>query len=234
MVEHRQILAPRETQRMPKLNLSVDEVLATTRAVRKRLDFDRPVEDGVLRECLELALQAPTGSNAQGWQWVVITDPDKKKAMGDIYRRAFDIYETMDGINAATYYKGPDEARLAQHGRVMDSATYLADRMGEVPAMVIPCIAGKLDGGPNLMGASQYGSILPGVWSFMLAARERSLGTSWTSLHLMFEEEAAGVLGIPFADFTQVALIAVGYTKGTDFKPAKRETLDTVLHWNGW
>jgi nitroreductase len=219
---------------MLRLKLSADEVLATTRAVRKRLDFDRPVEDAVLRECLELAIQAPTGSNAQGWQWVVLTNPDKKKALGDIYRRAFDVYEMMDGVNARTIYQGPDEARRAQHGRVMDSAAYLADRMGEVPTMLIPCLPGRVDGAPNLMAASLYGSILPAVWSFMLAARERGLGTSWTSLHLMFEEEAAGVLGIPYADVTQVALIAVGYTQGTDFKPARREPLDTVLHWNQW
>jgi nitroreductase len=235
VVEHGQILAQvRKTPAMPTLNLSVDEVLRTTRAVRKRLDFERPVEESVLRECLELAIQAPTGSNAQSWQFVVVTDSDKKKALGEIYRRAWGVYETMDGINARTYYKGPNESRVAQHGRVMDSAAHLAERMGEVPAMLIPCITAKLDGGPNIMGASQYGSVLPAVWSFMLAARERGLGTAWTSLHLMFEEEAAGVLGIPFAEVSQLALITIGYSQGTDFKPAKREPLDTVLHWNSW
>lgn len=218
---------------MTRLNLSADEVLSTTRAVRKRIDFDRPVEDEVLRECLELALQSPTGSNAQSWQWVVVTDAEKKRALGELYARAFEMYKGFDG-NAANAYKGPDTTRIAQQGRVMDSAQYLADRMGEVPAMLIPCLPVRMDGAPNIMAASLYGSILPGVWSFMLAARERGLGTSWTTLHLLHEEEAARILDIPFAEVTQVALIAVGYTKGTDFKPARREPLDTVLHWNSW
>lgn len=218
---------------MTMLNLSVDEVLSTTRAVRKRLDFDRPVEDAVLRECLALALQSPTGSNAQSWQWVVVTDPAKKKRLGDLYRRAFDIYEGMEG-NAGNFYQGPDQTRRTQHERVMDSARYLADRMGDVPAIVIPCLPMRVDGAPNVMAAPLYGSIMPGVWSFMLAARERSLGTSWTSLHLMFEQEAAEVLGIPFAEVTQIALIAVGYTKGTQFKPAAREPVDLFVHWNEW
>jgi nitroreductase len=218
---------------MTKLELGADEVLSTTRSVRKRLDFDRPVDDAVLRECLELTLQAPTGSNAQNWQFVVVTDTEKKKAVGEIYRRAFDIYEQMPQ-NAANVYAGPDPSRVAQQERVMDSARYLADRMGEVPAMFVPCLNMRIDGAPNIAAASMYASVMPAAWSFCLAARERGIGTSWTSLHLMFEEEAAAVLGIPFADVTQLALIAVGYTKGTDFKPARREPLDSVVHWNQW
>jgi len=216
------------------LGLSADEVLATTRAVRKRLDFDRPVPESVLRECLELALQAPSGSNAQGWRFVVVTDPEKKGALGELYRQAFDIYEGLDGINAATVYRGPDQARLEQQQRVMGSARYLAERMGEVPAMLIPCTPGRMDGQPNISAAAAYGSILPAVWSFMLAARARGLGTSWTTLHLMFEQQAAEILGIPFDAWTQVALVSVGYTKGTDFKPATRDPLDTVVAWDGW
>jgi nitroreductase len=218
---------------MTNLNLSADEVLRTTRAVRRRLDFDRPVEDDVLRACLELAVQAPSGSNSQSWRWVVVTDPEKKAALGALYAQAFDIYRGMDG-NAGNVYKGDDETRIAQQGRVMDSAQYLADNMGRVPAMVIPCLPMRLDGAPNLLAAAMYGSILPAAWSFMLAARERALGTSYTTLHLMFEEQAAEVLGIPYAEATQVALITVGYTKGTDFKPARREPLDTVVSFNGW
>lgn len=219
---------------MTTLGLSADDLLRTTRAVRKRLDLDRPVADDVLRECLDLAVQAPSGSNAQGWHFVVVTDPDKKRALGDLYRQAFDIYEQMEGINAATVYQGDDQTRQAQQDRVMTSARYLAEHMGEVPAMLVPCIHGRPDNQPNVVGSSTYGSILPAVWSFMLAARERGLGTSWTTLHLMFEEQAAEVLGIPFADVAQVALVSVGYTKGTDFKPASREPLDTVTSWNTW
>jgi nitroreductase len=218
---------------MAKLNLGADELLSTTRTVRKRLDFDRPVEDAVLRECLELAVQAPTGSNWQNWQFVVVTDADKKQALGEIYQRAWAIYESLPQ-NAENVYDGPDEARRAQHGRVMESGRYLAKRMGEVPAMLIPCLNLRLELTPNVAAAPLYSSVYPAMWSFMLAARERGLGTALTTLHLMFEEEAAGLLGIPFADVTQLALVTVGYTQGTDFKPAKREPLDTVVHWNTW
>lgn len=216
-----------------KLNLSVDEALSTTRAVRKRLDFDKPVETSVLEECLELAVQSPTGSNMQAWQWMVVTDPDKRKALGDIYRKGWELYTTMEG-NVATAYKGDDAERIAQQDRVLSSAEYLAENFEKAPAMLIPCLPGRLDGLPALASASLFGSILPGVWSFMLAARERGLGTSWTTIHLMHEQEAADVLDIPFDEVTQCALITVGYTKGTDFKPAKRPPMDTVTHWNGW
>lgn len=218
---------------MGHLNLSADEVLRTTRAVRKRLDFDRPVEDDVLRECLELAVQAPTGSNAQHWRWVVVTDPGKKEALADLYGQAFEAYKGTD-FNAGNIYRGDDASRQAQQERVMDSAQFLAENLARVPAMLIPCVPMKLDGMPNFIAASLYGSILPAAWSFMLAARERGLGTSYTTLHLMFEEQAADVLGIPFAEVSQVALITVGYTVGTDFKPARREPLDTVVSFNAW
>ena len=218
---------------MGHLQLSADDVLRTTRAVRKRLDFDRPVEDDVLRECLDLAVQAPSGSNSQNWRWVVVTDPDKKQALAELYVQAFEIYKGMDG-NAGNIYTGADGERVAQQARVMDSAQFLADNMARVPAMLIPCLPMKLDGMPNLMAAAMYGSILPAAWSFMLAARERGLGTSYTTLHLMFEEQAAAVLDIPFAEVSQVALITIGYTKGTDFKPAVRKPLDTVVSFNGW
>lgn len=216
-----------------KLNLSVDEVLNTTRAVRKRIDFDRPVEPEVLRECLDYAIQSPTGSNSQAWQWLVVTDPEKKAALADIYRKGWAMYAQMEG-NAETAYQGDDAERIAQQGRVTSSAEYLAENFEKVPAMLIPCMPGRLDGLPNMASASTMGSILPGVWSFMLAARERGLGTAWTTIHLMHEEEAAGVLGIPFQEVTQCALVTIGYSKGTDFKPAKRPPLDTVLHWDSW
>lgn len=218
---------------MGSIDLTNDELLSTTRSVRKRLDFDRPVEPEVIRECLELALQAPTGSNAQGWQFVVVTDPDKRAALGDMYRRAFDVYETMDG-NIANAYQGDDATRQAVQERSTGSARYLADHMAKAPVHVIPCITPRTDGLPSLAQTSIIGSILPAAWSFMLAARSRGLGSAWTTLHLMFEEEAAELLGIPSAEYMQTALLPVAYTKGTDFKPAHREPLDTVLHWDSW
>lgn len=216
-----------------KLGLTVDEVLHTTRAVRKRLDFDRPVEREVIIECLEAAVQSPTGSNSQGWQWLVVTDADKRKALADIYREGWAIYTNMPG-NAATAYTGSDTDRIAQQERVTSSAEYLAENFEKVPVMLIPCLPMRLDGVPSIMSSSALGSILPGVWSFMLAARERGLGTAWTTIHLMQEEKAAKVLGIPYESVQQCALITVGYSKGTDFKPAKRPPIDTVLHWDTW
>ena len=216
-----------------KLNLSVDEVLATTRAVRKRLDFDKPVEPEVIKECLEAALQSPTGSNSQSWQWLVVTDSDQRAALAKLYQQGWELYSQMEG-NVQTAYKGVDEDRISQQSRVLDSATYLAQNFEKVPVMMIPILPGRFEGLPSMASAAMLGSILPGAWSFMLAARERGLGTAWTTIHLMFEEQAAEVLGIDYQSYTQCALITCGYSKGTNFKPAKRPPLETVLHWDRW
>jgi nitroreductase len=216
----------------PTLDLSSDELLATTRAVRKRLDLERPVPLDVVRECIELATQAPSGSNAQGWHFVVVTDEAKKAKLGEIYARAFDVYRAMG--TAAGNAPHEDPARAATQDRVRSSAEYLAEVMGRCPVLVVPCIEGRADGQPNVMSASLMGSIIPAAWSFCLAARARGLGTSWTTLHLMFEQEAADVLGIPFDSISQAALLPVAYTKGTDFKPGPRVELDSVLHVDAW
>ena len=218
---------------MEKLGLSVDEVLHTTRAVRKRLDFDRDVERSVIDECLDAAIQSPTGSNSQMWQWLVVTDEDKRAGLADLYRQGWEIYANMEG-NAATAYQGDDADRLAQQARVTTSAEYLAENFHRVPVMLIPCLPGRLEGMPAMATTSMLGSILPGAWSFMLAARERGLGTAWTTIHLMFEEQAAEILEIPYAEVQQCALITMGYSKGTDFKPAKRPPLETVVHRDTW
>ena len=216
-----------------KLNLSVDEVLATTRAVRKRLDFEKPVEPEIIKECLEAAIQSPTGSNSQSWQWLVVTDPKQRAALAGLYKQGWELYSQMEG-NVQTAYKGDEDARIAQQNRVQDSAAYLAENFEKVPVMMIPILPGRFEGLPSVASAAMLGSILPGAWSFMLAARERGLGTAWTTIHLMFEEQAAEVLGIDYQSYTQCALITCGYSKGTDFKPAKRPPLETVLHWDRW
>ena len=217
---------------MPNLDLSVDEVLSTTRAVRKRIDLERPVDLAVVKECLELALQAPTGSNAQGWQFMVVTDPGKRAALGDLYARAFERYRAQP--NVATNLHADDPVLQPVQQRVMSSAEYLAEHMAEMPVLVLPCIKGRLEDLPVVRQAAIWGSILPAAWSFMLAARSRGLGTSYTTMHLNFEEEAADVLGIPFAEYTQAALIPVGWTVGTDFRPGARIPLDSVLHIDTW
>jgi nitroreductase len=207
------------------LNLSVDDVLTTTRSVRKRLDLEKPVPREVLLECLELALQAPTGSNAQGWQWVFVDDPEKKKALADIYRTA-----------ATPYLDQPKpeygDERDQQRPRVYDSAKYLNEHLHEVPVMLIPCLEGRPEG----TGAGFWGSLLPAVWSFMLALRSRGLGSAWTTLHLVGdgEKQAAELLGIPYDKYSQGGLFPIAYTKGTDFRPAKRRPADQVAHWDSW
>ena len=217
-----------------KLELTVDEVLSTTRAVRKRLDFDRPVEPEVIKECLELAIQAPSGSNSQGWQWMIVTDPDKRAALAELYRQAWNIYVDLP-IAIGNIYNGDDPAVQASYDRSAVSAQYLADNLEKAPVFLIPCMPGRTPDNPDWMIASStVGSIIQAGWSFMLAARERQLGTSWTTLHLMFEEEAAKILGIPHEEIIQVALIPVAYTHGTDFKPASRNPIEQSLHWNSW
>jgi nitroreductase len=213
--------------------LSADEVLRTTRAVRKRLDLTRPVPHDVIRECLELALQAPTGSNRQNWHFVVITDDATKAAMGDLYNRA--LQAARREVAELTRIVPADPAGYdAQTERVMSSASYLFEHLGEVPGMLIPCLSGRLQTASPSALASQIGSILPAAWSFMLAARARGIGSVWTTVHLALEEEAAELLGIPYAEVTQLALIPFGYVTGDPFKPAKREPLDLVTHWDRW
>ena len=217
---------------MPTLNLTNDELLTTTRAVRKRLDFSRPVEREVLEECLQIAHQAPTGSNRQDWHFIVVTDPAKRAALADCYRRGWQAYRDSGG-GAGNRLTG-DAARDAVMSRIGDSSTYLAEHMAEVPVLVVPCIVGRTDGLSGAAQAGKWGSILPAVWSFMLAARARGLGTVWTTLHLPGEREAAEVLGIPYDEVMQAALIPVAYTLGTDFKPGQREALDKTVHWDQW
>jgi nitroreductase len=200
-----------------------DHLLSTTRAVRRRLDLDRPVERSVILDCLRLAVQAPTASNSQTWRWVVVTDPDKKSALGRIYAAARDENLNRRAVGAVD----------AQSTRVNESAAHLAEILGRVPVHVIPCVEGRIDNAPNAQAAAKYGSIIQAAWSFMLALRSREVGSAWTTVHLYKEREAAALLGIP-ADITQVALIPVGYTTGGDLKPASRPPVEDITYWDTW
>ena len=201
-----------------------DALLATTRAVRKRLDLEKPVPRSIIDECLELAVQAPTGSNSQVWRWVVVDDAEKRAALADIYRSGAQGYIA----------DARDQARNAQTQRVFDSALYLMEHLHEVPVHVIPCVAGRPPAdSPTVMLGGLYGSIFPAVWSFQLALRARGLGSTLTTLHLLQEQAAAELLGIP-DDVMQVALLPVAYTKGTDFKRANRPPVAGITHWNAW
>ena len=207
---------------------TTDRLLTTTRSVRKRLDYSRPVPPALIQECIDIAIQAPTGSNQQGWSFMVVTDAAKKEALADLYRKGFEIYAQMPREE-----RPAEDLRSAQMPRVIDSAVYLAQTMEQAPVFVIPCIDGRVEEQPQFAQASVYGSILPAVWSFMLAARSRGLGSAWTTIHLMFEAEAARLLGIP-TSVTQAALLPVAYFTGDDFKPAKRISARQITYWESW
>jgi nitroreductase len=214
----------------PGIGLGVDEVLTTTRAVRRRLDLERPVPRTVVEECLGLAFQAPNGSNQQLWHWVLVDDPATKAAMADLYRAGMDAHiarprtEADDQID----YSTPEAQRIGA------SVSHLREHLHEVPVLLVAGVAGRLDGGSIFEQASRWGSILPGVWSFMLALRSRGLGSAWTTIHLYKEREMADLLGIPFESVTQAGLFPIAYTVGTDFKPGNRELSSSHVHWNHW
>lgn len=219
---------------MPILPLDADQLLTTTRAVRKRLDFSRPVDDGLIRECVEVAMQSPSGSNNMTMQFVVVRDEAKRRAIGEIYRQCYGIYRSLDGVYIGSIDKG-NEHENNQQKRSAASADFLADHMGDAPVLVIACNKGsRLEGAPAMMAASMMGNVLPAMWSFMLAARARGLGTAWTTVHLMMEQQVADVLGIPFDSVQQVCLTPLAHTVGTDFSPASRPPADSIIHWDGW
>ena len=208
-------------------DLSVtDQLLSTTRAVRRRLDLSRPVEREVVLDCIRLSQQAPTGSNSQGWRWVVVTDPDKRAELARLYGETASEYLAQ----AAEQLDQADR----QTRRVYTSALWLVEHLAEVPVHVIPCVDGRIaQDASNFAAASLYGSIFPAVWSFQLALRSRGLGSTLTTLHLGREAEAAKLLGIP-ESVSQAALLPVAYTRGTDFKPASRPPPEAITAWNSW
>src|SRR5215211_6630575 len=219
---------------MALLDLDPDQLLSTTRAVRKRLDLTRDVPDDLIRECIALAFQSPSGSNNPTMHFVVVKDQAKRRAIGDVYRDCFTRYRGLDGIYIGSIDKRDEAANRVQQ-RSAASADYLADHLGDVPVIVIACSSGgRLDGTPAQVGASVGGNVLPAMWSFMLAARARGLGTCWTTLHLMQEKAIAEVLGVPYDTVQQLCLSPLAYTVGTDFRPAARPDPDTITHWDSW
>jgi nitroreductase len=199
---------------------TVDKLLTTTRTVRKRLDLSRPVEPAIIQECLEIAIQAPTGGNIPRYHFVVVTDAAKRAALGAIYKRSYlEVYSP----------ERQEETRQTDPG-LLDSANYLAEHMHEVPVLIIPCVEAPPVQGT---GPGAYASILPAVWSLMLALRARGLGSAWTTLHLRYEKESAALLGIP-DHIAQAVLLPVAYYTGDDFKPARRVPARERTYWDGW
>jgi nitroreductase len=208
--------------------MDADEVLTTTRAVRKRIDLQRPVPLSLVEACIEVALQAPSGGNRQGWHFLVVTDPGQRRGLAELYQQA--CYEYL-ATEQWTYAE--DDPRQQRLEGVKSSVRYLADHFHEVPVHLIPCIDGRLEGLPQAAVVARLGSILPATWSFMLAARTHGLASCWTTLHLRHEREAAELLGLP-DDVSQCALIPVGYLLGGSLRPAKRLPVSDVAFLDRW
>ena len=216
-----------------KLELSADEVLATTRSVRRRLDLEKEVGEDVLRDCLALALQAPTGSLRQDWHFVVSNDRDQCREVGLIYQQVWTAMVTDEYLDASAGKQG-SAGDQGSWLNMMGSARHLAETFPDVPAIFVPCISGRLDGVDAMTQAVKWGSVIQAAWSFMLAARNRGQGTCWTTVHLQREEDVAEVLGIPYSEVQQVALSPVAYTVGTEFKAGRRKPEESFVHFNGW
>jgi len=211
-----------------KLGLSADELLTTTRAVRRRLDVTRPVSREVLEECLEIALQAPNGSNRNTWRWVIVDDPVLIAKLADEYKAAMGLLN--DGSMPTPNPIGVSE----RDQRVLDSAYALVEKLDRMPAVLIPLMPGRPDGTDVVVQASMWGSIVQAVWSFMLALRERGLGSIWATVTTRREREIAELLGIPYEEYTQVGFFPIAYTEGTQFKKAWRKPVAEVLSYNGF
>lgn len=209
-----------------KLGLTVDEVLTTTRAVRRRLDVTRPVPRELLEECLDIALQAPNGSNRNTWRWVIVDDPALIAKLADEYKAAMGLLN--DGSMPTPNPIGTSE----RDQRVLDSAYALVEKLDKMPAVLIPLMPGRPDGTDAVTQASMWGSIVQAVWSFMLALRERGLGSIWATVTTRREKEIAELLGIPYEEYTQVGFFPIAYTEGTEFKKAWRRPVSEVLGWN--
>ncbi len=212
------------------LQLTSDELLTTTRTVRKRLDFERPVPRQIIQDCLDLALQAPNGSNLQQWRWLVIDDPERIGRLATLYNEAIAAYSKQYIEKGFSKAPGVDPA----FDRMNESVAHLAENLHRSPALVIPCMPGRMENAKIFDQASQWGSLLPAIWSFMLALRSRGLGSAWTTVHLHREKEAAELLGIPDTRWTQAGLFPVAYTLGNEFRRAPRKSTESVIRWNGW
>lgn len=210
-----------------KLDLTLDEVLTTTRAVRKRLDTSRTVPRALLEECLDLALQAPNGSNRNDWRWIIVDDRETIGKLAQEYKAAMDILDS-GAVPSQRYLAGQDP----REAKLLESALILPEKLPDMPALLIPLMPGRPDGRSVVDQAAMWGSIVQAVWSFFLALRSRGLGSVWATVTSRREREIAAILGVPYDEYTQVGMFPIAYTIGTDFKRAWRKPVSEVLSYN--
>jgi len=206
-----------------KLNLSVDEVLSTTRSVRKRLDVSKPVPRALIDECLELALQAPNGINQNSWRWIVVDDRATVAKLGALYKAV--VSENSKTLTA-------NVVGIPGEDKILESARSLLEKIEKMPAILIPLVAGRPEGKTAPEQAAMYGSIIQATWSFFLALRERGLGSVWMSAGTRREKEASEILAIPMDQYTQIGWFPIAYTIGTEFKKAWRKSVSEVRSYN--
>jgi nitroreductase len=217
---------------------AVDHVLKTTRSVRLRLDLERPVAADLIESAIDVALQAPTGANAQTWRFVVVTDPDKRAAIAELYRKGSERYLAGDtglsciGLSVNQEYAA-DDLRQQRMARVVKSAVYLIENVHRVPVHVLLFIEGRFENEDVFTQASMWGSILPAAWSLMLALRARGVASAWTTFTLLYEAEMRKLLGVPDT-YTQAVLLPVAWLTGGEPRAAKRFPAREVTYWEGW
>lgn len=198
-----------------------DRLLTTTRAVRKRLDFDREVPDQVIFDCIDAAEQAPTGGSDASRRWIVVRDQVVKDQLGEIYKNSGQFMHTWaDRLDGTGHFKE----------RIMSSSAYLVDNLAQAPVLVIAAIWGEHDnsGRPGL-----FDSVVPSAWSFNLALRARGLGTAYTTMLNAHVDELAEILGIPDG-VTTIVTFPVAYTKGLSFKQAPRRPAHEITYFDQW
>ncbi len=201
----------------PSFVRAVDWALTTTRSVRRKLDWERPVPRQLIEACIDVAVQAPTGANREAWRFLVLDAPEPKARLAALYQRAMARY--------AAARPGDDGPKPTARG--------LADRLAELPALILVCSEGEPFEDSNAMRVAFYGSVLPAAWSLMVALRARGIGGTWTTLHLVHEDEAASALGIP-PGVTQTVLLPIGFMAGARLRPAARRPAREVTYWNRW
>jgi len=220
------------------LDLTADDVLTTTRSVRKRLDLERPVSRELVEECLDIALQAPNGSNRNTWHWVLVDDKALLKEIARIYDQSMTDFisgeagQEYQKFAAAQLAADTTGTLLKDMQKMSESVDYLRQNMARMPVMVVPMFLGRPERMDLFHQASHWGSVIPAVWSLFLALRVRGLGSAWTTIHILREREMADLLGIPYDEYTQVGLFPIAYTIGTDFKRGKRKPAAEVSSWN--